>query len=688
MHSPSLVLRPLLGAIVGLAALGPDAFAWTPPIGIPAPAFGIEETVDDATYTHWVDNSRPCSNSGNGSPTAPRCTIPTTLAAGSVVQVRGGPYSVGHETWTFGGTAAQPVYVRGPRSGPRPYLGNNADVEMVGRYGIVENLRMRIWTFDDGGDHLALRHSEVRDHPGTGAAVGVGSDNRHIVIYDCEIAGNGVIPSSGDHHGINLYDAGIADVWIVDNHIHHNSGDAIQFCHSCNTAGPPNDGPARVYIGRNEMHDDEENAIDLKEFIGPVVISQNRMYGYAVGLDSNGEALRVNDEGAQGQLWIVFNDIWDSELGINADEAAASAIYIVGNEIHDIHDTAVYGVPLAGSASVRVVDNTIVGVPDAILVGEVRGNIVQATGTAIGAGGGGCSHNLVAEGDVDRFCANGRSGDPGLVRAGIHVTGLQPESPAVDAGFPGHAAYTTFQNAFGTSIQTDCVGVARPQGSGWDMGAYELAADVIFRDGFETGDFFQWSTAVSDGGDLSVAPPGMAGTTWGLTGLEDDTHSLYVQDDTPTGEARYRARFYLDPSLFDPGTALGHLRTRVLIVYSEPSRRVAAIVLRKLAGQFALMGRARLDDGAQADTGFFPITPGPHAVELDLRAASGPFAADGGFTLWIDGAQVRALAGLDNSQSRADFVRMGALSLKPGATGVLRFDEFESRTQSYIGPLP
>src|SRR5687768_4557562 len=130
MHPPSLVLRSCLPAIA-VAALGTSAFAWTPPIGIPAPTFGIDETVDDATYTHWVDNSRPCTDSGNGTPAAPRCTIPNTLAAGSVVQVRGGPYSVGHETWTFNGTAAQPAYVRGPSTGPRPYLGNNADVEMI-----------------------------------------------------------------------------------------------------------------------------------------------------------------------------------------------------------------------------------------------------------------------------------------------------------------------------------------------------------------------------------------------------------------------------------------------------------------------------------------------------------------------------------------------------------------------------
>ena len=33
--------------------------AWIPPLGIPAPAFGIDEFVADATFTHWVDNTDP-----------------------------------------------------------------------------------------------------------------------------------------------------------------------------------------------------------------------------------------------------------------------------------------------------------------------------------------------------------------------------------------------------------------------------------------------------------------------------------------------------------------------------------------------------------------------------------------------------------------------------------------------------
>ena len=70
-----------------------------------------------------------------------------------------------------------------------------------------------------------------------------------------------------------------------------------------------------------------------------------------------------------------------------------------------------------------------------------------------------------------------------------------------------------------------------------------------------------------------------------------------------------------------------------------------------------------------------------------LVAATG-LSSNGTFSLWVDGTLVQTLTGLDNGNSAVDFVRMGALSLKPGVTGALRFDEFESRRQTYIGPMP
>jgi phosphoheptose isomerase len=218
--------------------------------------------------------------------------------------------------------------------------------------------------------------------------------------------------------------------------------------------------------------------------------------------------------------------------------------------------------------------------------------------------------------------------------------------------------------------------------------AHRFARDLIFRDGFASASLSAWSSANTDGGDLSAsALAAMKFTTVGLQGLVDDTAGLFVQDDTPDDENRYRARFYFDPNGFDPGESQVHLRTRIFIAFEEaPTRRLAAVVLRRQAGVYALMGRARLDDNSQENTGFVTISDGPHFVEIDWQRSSGPDALDGSFAMWIDGMAVPPRTGLDNSISSVDFVRVGALSVKSGAGGTMYWDEFESRRATYIGP--
>jgi hypothetical protein len=214
-----------------------------------------------------------------------------------------------------------------------------------------------------------------------------------------------------------------------------------------------------------------------------------------------------------------------------------------------------------------------------------------------------------------------------------------------------------------------------------------LAPEQIFADGFELGGMSRWSSSAIDGGDLSVAPAAALSGGAGLQANVNDQAGLYVQDDGPANENRYRARFRLDPNSFDPGETSSHFRARVFIAFEEaPTRRLVAIVLRRIAGQYALMARVRRDDDTHARTAFFDITDAPHTIELDWRRSTSAGASDGRFDLWIDGVLRSTLAGLDNSISGTDFVRMGALSVKSGAAGTLFFDTFESRRRTYVGP--
>jgi hypothetical protein len=211
---------------------------------------------------------------------------------------------------------------------------------------------------------------------------------------------------------------------------------------------------------------------------------------------------------------------------------------------------------------------------------------------------------------------------------------------------------------------------------------------VLFADGFESGDVSAWSASMSPPGALWVYPfAAMRSSAFGLSAVVETTEPVFVQDDSPHDETRYRARFYFDTNEFDPGESQDRRRVRLFIAFEEnPTRRLAAIVLRRLNGQFSLMGRARRDDDSQHNSGFFPIADGPHVVELDWKRASGPGVSDGSFELWLDGISVHSTTTLDNARSTVDFVRLGALSPKVGTDTALFFDEFVSRRQGYIGP--
>ena len=252
--------------------------------------------------------------------------------------------------------------------------------------------------------------------------------------------------------------------------------------------------------------------------------------------------------------------------------------------------------------------------------------------------------------------------------------------------------YTTNTQGF-PSVSSDTEGdfVIVWQSNGQDGSGYGIFGqrygDLIFEDGFESADLTRWSSVQTGGGDLSAdGAAGMAGTSTGLQAVVNDTNSLFVQDDTPSAERRYRVRFYFDPNGFDPGETQSHFRTRILLSFDQSSLRAITLVLKRQVGAYSVEARVKRNDGTRADTGFFPITDAPHFLEFDWQQATGPGALNGSLELWIDGISIATLTGIDNDQSVIESVRMGALSVKTGAAGTLFFDLFESRRQVLIGP--
>jgi hypothetical protein len=207
---------------------------------------------------------------------------------------------------------------------------------------------------------------------------------------------------------------------------------------------------------------------------------------------------------------------------------------------------------------------------------------------------------------------------------------------------------------------------------------------IIFADGFESGNLSAWTSNTNDAGDLSVSPAAALGGNQGMQALIDDNNALYVTDDSPNAEPRYRARFYFDPNSIVMASGDAHF---IFKGFVGASTEVLRVEFRQSSGAYQIRA-ALLDDGSiWINTNWFTITDAPHFIEVDWRAATAGGANNGGLTLWIDGAQQANLTGVDNDTQRVDRARLGALSgIDNGTRGTYYFDAFESRRLNFIGP--
>ena len=129
---------------------------------------------------------------------------------------------------------------------------------------------------------------------------------------------------------------------------------------------------------------------------------------------------------------------------------------------------------------------------------------------------------------------------------------------------------------------------------------------------------------------------------------------------------------------------------RVLILQAfsrTPDRKkLVQMMVKRTSGQYRLMAKVRLNDGTAAATPWVAFSDAPHAIEIDWQRASSAVSADGHFQLFVDGTSVSSLTGLENAANFLDFVRLGAIAVRPTTSGTVYFDGFVSHRSSYIGP--
>ena len=202
-------------------------------------------------------------------------------------------------------------------------------------------------------------------------------------------------------------------------------------------------------------------------------------------------------------------------------------------------------------------------------------------------------------------------------------------------------------------------------------------ADLIFADGFESGDLSAWSSSATDSGDLSASLAAALSGSYGLQAVIDDNNPIYVTDDTPNTEIRYLAHFYFDPNSITMANNDAHY---IFSGYSGASTEVLRVEVRSSKGSYQLRAELRNDRSGWKSSNWFTISDAPHSIEVDWRAATASGANNGNLTLRIDAALRATLSGVDNDTRRLDRVRLGAVTgIDTGTRGVLFFDGFESR---------
>ena len=203
-------------------------------------------------------------------------------------------------------------------------------------------------------------------------------------------------------------------------------------------------------------------------------------------------------------------------------------------------------------------------------------------------------------------------------------------------------------------------------------------SDVIFANGFESGNLSAWTSSSTNAGNLSVSPNAALVGSYGLQAVFTNTTAMYVRDDSPNAEPRYRARFYFNPNSIAMATG-----DYVYLLQGQDASNKVLLFIQFNRSSTGYQLRARAYDSVLANyvnTPYINISNAVHSVEVD-------WGNDGHLTFWIDGVQQGSLTGLNNSIYVMESVRLGAPFMAGTAiSGTYYLDAFESHRQTYIGP--
>jgi hypothetical protein len=551
-------------ALIALSMLqnASAAQSFTPPSGIPdprwsetlhpitaeKPALPGDWSGTNAQGCYYVDSIHPQAtdtDNPNGNPDRPRLSVPSILAAGSKVFIATCQTAVVLKSAT--GTTDLPIWLVGTgiatiRTGA---AGKAIAISGSSSYVLVDGICMDGsgapdttgsggFSVADGANHVCIRNCEVKNYIappynptrfGSGGAgawyhslngVSSGSGNvSEIVVYKLTCVGNAggqdLDYESGRHAmhitGNTSGAYTTKNIWILDCDLSGNPEDGIQVGQTSNSSIQA--ACSNIFIGRNVISRNGENAIDLKA-CDRVVVSRNTMQGYkstayragAVS-GSDGSACVINDDG-KGPLesWWLFNRIFECRGGIR-NQAAGGKHYVVGNLVHSMqlepgdaptsggYSRGVFYWQSAGNVDTFLVNNTVFDVEGGFYLhnvgnAHVWGNIVY------GIRNNGVGYPVYINNSLSISVGENVYFDPDApVRQDVDALSVEhgdridvdpkfvapPSDLSLSTTSTAKASntlvYDTYQAAVGESIRLDCYGTPLPLSPPWFAGAVQ-----------------------------------------------------------------------------------------------------------------------------------------------------------------------------------------------------------------------
>lgn len=499
--------------------------AWIPPdIEAPSPPSPWTSEITNKYYIDGSDSN--CSTKVTyGSISEPRCRFPYLFAAGSYIEVHGGPYNyTGTVYLQSEGTKADPVWVVGAENNLL-----NMSVVLYGTYLYVDGLNIE----GDKGvsarpyhniqtDHIMVRNTVITGTgslntgtTGISATGGNGLQLEGFIAYNNTISymGDSESETENDRHALQT-GSYINDVWHLYNTTHHNGGDGVQYSHGGVDAH-------HFYYGGNISHDERENCVDIKQ-ADDVVISENTCYDIETSSSSQGACMVVHYD--PSRIWFINNDISKCVYGISS--SGAFEVHVIGNNIHGMKespkeshgDISSYqtggGVVAYSTGNIYISNNTITDAVRGIAYEALAGYEVDITGNIIAnLHNGEFTNNnayaimlkgentTVANSDIENnlfynpmqlyidgttytdlttLMASGKcddnggsclDADPSFVDSKNNYS-ITSDSIALDTGKIS-SSYAAYETIYGETLSKDILGNDRTLDMKWDMGAYE-----------------------------------------------------------------------------------------------------------------------------------------------------------------------------------------------------------------------